>query len=76
MSAQLAERLVWVLLFEHPLHESLRFDQCRNDFSTKLYSTVLPDALRETSGEVRTTARGARRKMKCVMAFRNTPRAS
>ena len=42
MSAPLAERLVCVLLFEHPLHENMRFGQCRNGFCTKLYSTVRP----------------------------------
>ena len=45
-----------MLLFEHTLLESARFDQCRNRFSTLLYSTARPDAPRETSGEVRTTS--------------------
>ena len=42
MSAPLAERLVRVLLFEQPLLESARFDQCRNYFCTHLYSPVRP----------------------------------
>ena len=46
-----------MLLFEHTLLlESARFDQCRNRFSTLLYSAARPDAPRETSGEVRTTS--------------------
>ena len=52
----MAGRLVRVLLFEHTLLESARFDQCRNRFSTLLYSAARPDAPRETSGEVRTTS--------------------
>ena len=56
LSAPLAERLVRVVLFEHPLHESARFDQCWNRFCTHLYAAVSPDAPRETSGEVRTTS--------------------
>ena len=56
MSAPLAERLACVLLFEHPLSESARFDQCQNRFTTHLYSIVRPDAPRETSGEVSWTS--------------------
>jgi hypothetical protein len=56
MSAPLAERLVCVLLFENPLHENMRFGQCRNGFCTKLYSTARPDAPRVTSGEARATS--------------------
>ena len=57
MPAPLAERLVGVLLFvEQPLLESARFDQCRNRFSTHLYSAVRPDAPREPSDAVRTTS--------------------
>ena len=53
----MAGRLGSVLLFEHTLLESARFDQCRNRFSSLLYSTARPDAPREASpGEVRTTS--------------------
>ena len=56
MSAPLVERLVRVLLFEHPLRESARFGQCRNQFYTHLYSTVRPDAPSEPSDTVKTTS--------------------
>ena len=49
-------RPVRVLLVEHALLESARFDQCQNRFSKLLYSTARPDAPRETSGEVRATS--------------------
>ena len=54
MSAPLAERLVWVLLFEHPLHESARFDQ--SPVSEPVYHTPLLGGRRpsgRTEGDIR-----------------------
>ena len=50
---------VRVLLFEHTLLESARFDQCRNRFSALLYSTVRPGTPAEPSDTVRTPRGGA-----------------
>ena len=55
----MAGRLVWVLLFEHTLLESARFDQCRNRLSALLYLTVRPGTPAEPSDTVRTPRDGA-----------------